>query len=148
MRAGPTSVWLRSQHQHFKGAGSEPWQRGRVHRLQGACTLLSLSRCVVGPGAARGDYSTESDKMSPTGSRDHRGPCRQEQSRKVSRKKCDFHCICLGGEGLPDSGTGMCRSWCENEGHQPAPSPAMGTHFLSSLFREPAGLLSCEASHR
>lgn len=69
MRAGPTSVWLRPQHQHFEGAGSEPRQSGRVHRLQGACTLLSLIRCVVGPRATQGACSTESDKMSPMGSR-------------------------------------------------------------------------------
>lgn len=45
-------------------------------------------------------------------------------------------------------GTDMCRGWCENEDHQPAPSPAMGIHLLSSIFRAPAGLLSCGDSHR
>lgn len=58
----------------------------------------------MGPGAARGACSTESDKMSPMGNRDQRVPCRQEQSRKASRRKCGFHCICLGEEDLPDSG--------------------------------------------
>lgn len=70
-------------------------------------------------------------EMSPMRSRDQRGPCMQEQSKKASSGKCGFHGICLGDKGLPDSGMGMCRGECENECHHLAPCPIMATHTLS-----------------